>query len=115
MHRGVIFVVDDELDEREGLKELLEPEYVVLPARNGTEALARMRGITAPAVAIIDLVLPGMNGWELIAAMKRDPTLSRIPIIVVSGNSREPVAGADRQFEKPYALESLVVAVKQLC
>jgi CheY-like chemotaxis protein len=117
VHRAVVFVAEDDDDLRDGMQGLLEDEgFLVLGARNGAEALARMRGISGSAIAVIDLVMPGMDGWELIAAMRGDAELKRVPIIVVSGQrDRKPISGVDRIFEKPCAATELVRAVKELC
>ena len=114
-HKGVVFLVDDEEDLRASTQDLLEDEgYFVLSARDGSEALARMKGITGSAVAIVDLVMPDMNGWELISALQSDPLL-QIPVIVLSGQRPRPLDGAARVFRKPYDPVRLVEAVRELC
>jgi chemosensory pili system protein ChpA (sensor histidine kinase/response regulator) len=111
---AVVFLVDDDNDLRESVEQVLEGEgYLVLGARDGTEALARMRGISMPAVAVIDLMMPGMNGWELAKAMRADPALRNIPIIVISIKARAPVKGADRVLNKPVTAEELLAVVKE--
>jgi response regulator RpfG family c-di-GMP phosphodiesterase len=60
---ATIFLVDDDDELREGLEALLEGEgYLVLGARSGAEALARMQGSYGSSIAVIDLHMPGMNG-----------------------------------------------------
>jgi CheY-like chemotaxis protein len=114
-HKGVVFLVDDEADLRASTQDLLEDEgYFVLSARNGTEALARMRGISGAAVAIVDLVMPDMNGWELISALNSDPNL-KIPVIVLSGQRSKRLDGAAKVLRKPYDPVQLVEAVRELC
>jgi CheY-like chemotaxis protein len=115
IHKGVVIVADDEEASRATTEDLLQDAgYLVLAARNGTEALSRMRGITGPAVAIVDLVMPGMDGFDLINSITKDPELKRIPIIVVTGQIREPV-GAARVLRKPLNVNHLLEAVKELC
>lgn len=115
-HKGVVFVADDEDAVRYSAQDILEEEgYLVLSARSGTEALARMRGIFGPSVAIVDLVMPGMNGWDLIEVMRADQELQHIPIIVLSGQGPKPIQGADRVMRKPYKAPELVRAVQELC
>jgi len=89
--------------------------YLVLSARDGEEALARMRGISGRAVAIIDLGMPYMDGNSLIAAMKADQELGRIPVLVVSGQSEPLKHGGDRFLRKPYAPDKLLSTVDELC
>jgi len=112
---AIVFLVDDDDELRESISQLLEHEsYVVLCARDGREALARMRSISGPAVAVIDLMMPGMDGWKLARTMKADPALSYIPIIVVSSKAGAYVPGADRVLEKPCSAPRLFAAVKEL-
>ncbi|MGQ0506810.1 MAG: response regulator [Myxococcaceae bacterium] len=112
--RAIVFLVDDDNDLRESVEQALEGEgYIVLGARDGLEALARMRRISMPAVAVIDLMMPGMDGWELAKAMRADPALRHIPIIVVSTKGRAPVNGADRVLNKPVTAEALFAVVKE--
>lgn len=112
-HKGVVFVIDDEEGWRESTEELFEDEgYLVLSARNGVEALSRMRGISGPAVALVDLAMPEMNGWELIASMQADASLSRIPVLVLSAQAHPPVEGATRFMRKPVQPKELLSAVE---
>jgi CheY-like chemotaxis protein len=115
IHKGVVIVADDEEASRATTEDLLsDAGYLVLAARNGDEALSRMRGITGPAVAVVDLVMPGMDGFDLINKIVKDPDLKRIPIIVVTGQIREPV-GAARVLRKPLKVNDLLKAVNELC
>lgn len=113
--KGVIFVFDDEAAFRDSLQDAFEDSgYFVLPARSGTEALARMHRFSGHAIAIIDLNMPGMDGWELIETMRADEELAHIPIFVVSSQEGQPVQGADRVFRKPLVLDELLRAVQEL-
>ncbi len=114
-HKGVVFLADDDADLRENLQDALEDAgYLVLPARSGTEALARMRGLSGAALAIVDLNMPGMDGWELISAMRADKELASIPVLVISSHGRDPVKGANGFLRKPLALKELLRAVQEL-
>jgi len=114
-HRGLVVVVDDERDVRSTLEEILESEgYIVLQARDGTEALARMRGVEGPVIALIDLMMPSMNGWELISAMKDDRAMRRIPVVVLTARGREAVEGANLVLEKPPVVPALLAAIREL-
>lgn len=114
-HGRIIFLADDDHDLRESLQDALEDAgYVVLPARSGTEALARMRGISMASLAIVDLNMPDMDGWELISTMRADQHLSTIPILVISSHGRESVTGVERFFRKPLVLTDLLRTVQEL-
>jgi two-component system, OmpR family, copper resistance phosphate regulon response regulator CusR len=114
-HRGIVFVADDENAFRDSLQDALEDKgYLVLPARSGAEALARMHGFSGSALAIVDLNMPGMDGWELIDTMRKDVALADIRIVVVSSNELRPIDGADRQLQKPLRLKDLLRTVEEL-
>lgn len=114
-YHGIVFLAEDEDRLRDETQHLLEGAgYLVLTARDGVEALARMRGFAGGSVAIIDLLMPGMDGWELVDAMRGDSRLAQIPIIVTSGQRRAVVPGADRFVAKPYRPSELLAAVHEL-
>jgi CheY-like chemotaxis protein len=108
-HGCTILVVDDDDDVRATLQEALEAEgHLVLTAREGVEALARMRGLFGRVVALVDLSMPGMDGVALVAAMKADPNTSRIPVVVCTGVRGAKIPGAAAVLEKPFPLERLL-------
>jgi CheY-like chemotaxis protein len=108
--RGIVFLVDDDDDMRSTLDGLLSSAgWLVVTAADGNEALGLMRHCVHPAVAVIDLMMPGMSGWELISRMTKDPKLSDVPIVVLSGKVlREPIPGVTRVLEKPIELPGLL-------
>jgi CheY-like chemotaxis protein len=116
-YRGVVFLAEDEESVRTLAQDVLEDAgYLVLGARDGVEALARMRGVWSHAVAVIDLFMPRMDGESLIAAMRADSELASIPVIAVSGQvDRFLSAPVDRFMRKPYGPMELVEAVNALC
>lgn len=114
-HKAVIFLADDDSDFRETLQRALEEDgYLVLPARTGIEALARMHGLSGLAIAIIDLKMPEMGGQRLITMMRADKALAAIPILAVSAHSDGPVKGADRFLRKPFHLKDLMRTIHEL-
>lgn len=110
-----VLVVDDDPTIRECLAELLASEgFEVQEARNGREALQLQRLATAPpAIVVLDLMMPVMNGWQFLDEQKRRPTVASIPVIVVTA-SDEPAAGADRVLHKPFDLDVLIAAIDEL-
>jgi CheY-like chemotaxis protein len=79
-----VLVVDDEAGTRELLKEMLESEgYIPELAANGKEALESLARISASAM-VLDLIMPEMDGFELLMRMKEDPGLSNIPVLVLT-------------------------------
>lgn len=107
-----VLVVDDERDIREAVAELLAEEgYQVLDAGDGAEALRKARAFH-PNVVLLDLMMPGMSGWEFCAERKRDPELEHIPVIVLSALGRVQGLDAADYLEKPFELTDLLSAVK---
>lgn len=114
-YRGVVFLAEDEDAVRALAQDVLEAAgYLVLGARDGVEALARMRGVWSQAVAVIDLLMPRMDGESLIAAMRADSELAGIPVIAVSGHFDGLRAPVERFMRKPYLPDDLVEAVNAL-
>jgi DNA-binding response OmpR family regulator len=109
---GSVLIVDDEIDIREAVAELLSEEgYEVIDAGDGAEALRKARQFH-PSVVLLDLMMPGMNGWEFCAQRKGDPELERIPVIVLSALGRVQGIDAAGYLQKPFELDDLLSAVK---
>jgi DNA-binding response OmpR family regulator len=107
-----VLVVDDEVDIREAVAELLVEEgYDVVDAGDGAEALRKARECH-PSVVLLDLMMPGMNGWEFCAQRKGDPELAAIPIIILSALGRVQGIDAAGYLQKPFELDDLLTAVK---
>src|ERR1700758_817248 len=84
-----ILLVDDDIPSTEALKEMLEGAgYDVVCAENGREALARLHETGPICVILLDIMMPGMNGFEFREAQLKDPTLASIPVVVVTADGR---------------------------
>ncbi len=89
-----VLVVDDESGTRELLKEMLESDgYIPVLAGNGKEALAALADISVSAI-LLDLIMPEMDGFELLLRMKEDPGLRNIPVLVLTAKDL-----TDREIE----------------
>jgi CheY-like chemotaxis protein len=84
MHR-ILLIEDDDL-LREGLKQILEEDGCrVSAAADGAAGMELLRdGTLAPCLILLDLMMPGMNGWDFLRLHGRHPLLSKIPIAVAS-------------------------------
>jgi CheY-like chemotaxis protein len=115
-----ILVVEDDPSIREALAELLTEEgYAVASAANGAEALALLELEAPPSLILLDLMMPVMDGWAFRSAQRRDPRLSRIPVLVLSASrvgdgGPEAELAADAFLQKPFDLEALVGFVRWL-
>src|SRR3954468_24307256 len=79
-----VLFVEDETTLRDHLAEQLSDEYVVDVAGNGNEALlAVMRA--KPAIVVSDIVMPDMDGVELLKTLRQTPTTRAIPVLLISG------------------------------
>ncbi len=115
---GCILVVDDDLDILEWTSMLLKSAgYVVLTATDGKGALDRLREGTIPSLILLDLMMPGMNGWQFLDELHRDPSLTAIPVVIVSGGSyreREIKSlGVAGYLKKPFDASQLFATVEQ--
>jgi excisionase family DNA binding protein len=111
----LIIIVDDEpdiLDILEALMKTGEDEIKVLKAASGVEALL-MIGETKPDLLILDIMMPGMNGYEVCRKLKEKSVAGNIKIVAISGDHNPAVrdrilaSGADLFFTKPLELEKL--------
>ncbi len=108
----MILVVDDEPAIAEVIGSVLQDEgYPVTTAGDGREALALLRdGSPLPCMAFLDLMMPGMNGWELRQAMLADPALAEVPVVIVSAFTADDM-GSLRSVavvQKPFEIEEIV-------
>ncbi len=102
-----ILVADDEFINREILGQMLGGDYEVLFACNGDEALELMRqNKDTISLVLLDILMPGMSGLQVLEAAKGDESLSRIPIIVVTAEKETEIEslklGASDFIPKPY-------------
>jgi DNA-binding NtrC family response regulator len=115
-----ILVVDDERNIRRTLGLVLSGEgYRVAEAESAEQALTLLEsGRTPVDLAIIDIMLPGMSGLDLLARLRQDDSTRELPVIVISGHAtvhdavQAIKAGAGDFFEKPLNRERILVSVK---
>jgi CheY-like chemotaxis protein len=114
-----ILVVDDDAAIREALAAALEDEgYSVRSAANGREALKLLRATAAaPALILLDLMMPVMSGWDFRAAQQQDRALARIPVVVLSADrdvqAKAASVRAQAYLPKPVNLDSLLATVSR--
>ena len=115
-----ILVVDDEPDAVDLIKfNLKAAGYEVVTAADGDEALKKARSLS-PNLIILDVMLPEVDGLEVCKILRRDPTASGIPIIMLTAKAGEVdrvlglELGADDYVTKPFSPRELVLRVKRL-
>lgn len=111
-----VLIVEDEEDLREMMREALQMSgYAVITANDGSDALRKIDEIGRPCVILLDLLMPGMNGWEFFEKVRERPELLSVPVIVHSSASSRAPAGVTRVRQKPLAFERLVSVVAEYC
>ncbi len=111
-----VLIVEDEEDLRELMRDALQMRgYTVVTAEEGTEALRKIDAIGRPCVILLDLLMPGMNGWDFFEKVRERPELDSVPVIVHSSASSRAPAGVTRVLQKPLAFERLVSVVAEYC
>lgn len=85
---GPVLVVDDDEPFRAEIVEALQRSgYAVVSAGDGREALEYLRGDNTPALVLLDMMMPLMNGWSLFEAVKQDPRLASVPIVLLTATT----------------------------
>jgi len=115
-----ILIADDEPNIVISLEFLLKREgYEVVVARNGVEALVRVRA-ERPDLAILDVMMPQRNGFEVCQDLRLDPEFKDLRIMMLTAKGRDTevskglALGADVYMTKPFSTRELVAKVKAL-
>jgi DNA-binding response OmpR family regulator len=108
-------VVDDDTAVRASLAEVLEDaDYEVSALADGNAALLYLCQNEPPSVVLVDLLLPGLNAWELIAEMRRRERLAAVPVLVMTGAPASHTASLPgyRTLQKPLSPQALLAAIR---
>lgn len=112
-----VLVVDDNPDMREYLARLLSPFWVVRLAEDGQAALRLVRE-DRPDLVLTDVMMPGLDGFGLLQALRRDPETATLPVVFLSARAGEESAvegleaGADDYLVKPFSALELLARVR---
>jgi CheY-like chemotaxis protein len=115
-----VLVIDDDADLRESIGAALSAAgYSFATATDGADGMRQLRGGTQPCLVLLDLMMPRMSGFEVRSAMKADPSLSAIPVVVVTGAgplAERRASELEAQIlQKPIQLRDLLAAVNRHC
>ncbi len=119
-NRSKILIVDDEMGTLLPLRRSLEVEnYVVVEAYNGQDALKKAKD-EIPDLILLDIMLPGMNGYEVCDQLKKDAITEKIPVIMLTAKDEVKNKvdglniGADDYVTKPFNLSELKARIKSV-
>jgi CheY-like chemotaxis protein len=118
--RGVL-IVDDDTDIRETIEEVLADNDVpAIGAENGAVALERLRSdVEPPCVILLDMMMPVMDGKTFRLAQQDDPTLSNIPVVVLTAHAAGERSARELQvagfLRKPVDLQTLLDVIGRYC
>ena len=114
-----VMVVEDDPDIRELVQMVLEEEgYDVVTAANGAEAEAELEHMTEPCLMLLDLMMPVMNGWELLEHLKERGKLDgdKLHVVVISATPTGlPARGLIKTMRKPVHVDQLIETVRKYC
>ena len=114
----LVLVADDDPDILDLVRYRLERSgYAVATATDGSEAV-RLAGELSPALAVLDVMMPGLTGFEVTRKLRDDPQTARIPVILLTARAQEAdvqegfAAGADDYLRKPFSPRELSARVQ---
>ncbi|MBD0254253.1 MAG: response regulator [Cytophagales bacterium] len=115
----VVLVVEDNDDVRTFIRSTLQEHYQVLEAGSGAAGL-RLAGEHVPDLIITDLMMPGMDGYQVCAALRQDERTSHIPVVMLTAKTdldsrlEGLEAGADSYLGKPFSHRELIAQINNL-
>jgi signal transduction histidine kinase/DNA-binding response OmpR family regulator len=117
--KDIILVVEDNADLRYYMRTSLEPDYTVVEAKDGGIGIEKARSVI-PDLIISDIMMPGVDGYELCRAVKTDICTSHIPVVLLTAKAAEEdivqglELGADDYITKPFNTRLLCARIKNL-
>lgn len=113
--KPTVLLIEDNADALEALAQILEHEgYMVATACEGREALDYLARHPAPNLIMLDLMMPGMNGWEFRSELAKVPAFANVPIVVMTALADSAKIIADAIVSKPIDLKRLLRIVEGL-
>jgi CheY-like chemotaxis protein len=112
---ATVLIIEDDQDVRETLVEELRAEgFAVMSAASGAEAIELLGSTRHPCAIIVDLLMPGIVGQEILEYLQSEERLAAIPVAVISASPGLAPSGY-RVFPKPLDLTSLIEFVREGC
>jgi CheY-like chemotaxis protein len=112
---ATILLVEDDPDVGEAVAEsLADVGYRVVRAANGAEALRALENGTRPALILLDLMMPVMDGWQFREEQRKNPAIADIPVVALSAHGDLRSVSAVAHLRKPVALDTLYDTVARI-
>lgn len=115
----ILVIEDQEFTQRVIRAALRERPFEIHSVANGEDGLAALRELK-PDLLLLDLALPGIDGWDVLETMRSDPAIPSVPVIIVSAQGRSAVGDRARDFDiaahinKPFRVPELRQAVEMV-
>lgn len=116
---ATVLICDDEDVLRDLIRATLDERYALVEARDGDEALRCARD-RRPDLILLDMMMPGRSGLDVLREIRSDPALAEVPVIMLTARTqaadREAAeqAGADRFLPKPFSPAQLISVVEEI-
>ena len=114
-----ILIIEDDEETRLYLEDMLSPSYKIMTARDGDSGL--QRALTElPDLVLSDIVMPGMNGLQIVKRIKNNPNTTHIPVIILTSNTGMSdrieglELGADAYIVKPFDMDELLTTIDNI-
>jgi DNA-binding response OmpR family regulator len=120
MERTVLIIEDEKLIIVSTQMVLEAAGFRVESATNGEDGIAKARSLT-PDLVLLDIMMPGIDGWETLTRLKRDAATANIPVIIFTarehtrGHQKSTEMGAADYFRKPFEPDELIELVERHC
>lgn len=114
--QGTLLVVEDNPDTRASLRDALERDgFDVFATDDGRDAIDRLRSAPMPRALLLDLYMPGFNGFEIYRVLHEDPQLATVPVIIVTAAPPDDRTGLEvaATIRKPLDMQELLFTVRR--
>jgi len=113
---GHILVVEDDADTMYSMCDVLVSEgYESSAVPSGEAALQYLKRSPAPCLVLLDLMMPGLSGHDVVRKLKADPAFASIPLVIVSGAENAELPGLPPSLKKPVDVQQLLALVSAHC
>ncbi len=115
---STILIIEDTQDNFDLIEDALEDSYKLVHVMTGQEGLDRVKTVT-PDVILMDMALPGLDGWEVTRIIRADPEVAGIPIIALTahamaGDRQKCIeAGCSEYLAKPFNIQDLHAMIER--